>query len=252
MGAGFAGAGWYSTRTLLMTATVRPCVAVSWPAVVVASSTSPRMLTSFTAAGISTRTSSLPSGATALTPPGPAPPEMRSYEILRRSKFGLHGAPAEQIRLHRQHRHHGGVFRKASPGPDILVRVRVTIVQIEDQRGGAGVRGDRNPNALLRIAPGQDEAVGRAGLDAEPERLRTLELRRLDLGGCRRDGFAPGPTTLRTSLRCRQRQERDHSRSETACSKYNFRSPRVRGSLFAVRGRGSRMDTRSAELQLRV
>ena len=46
------GFGRYSTFTLLTIATGRPGVAVSWPAVVVASSTSPSRLTWSTSAGI--------------------------------------------------------------------------------------------------------------------------------------------------------------------------------------------------------
>jgi len=68
---------------LLTTATGRlALVNRSVPSRPITDSFSPRMPTSFTPAGISSTIRSTPVGATALTPPGPAPPEMRSNRSL--------------------------------------------------------------------------------------------------------------------------------------------------------------------------
>ena len=77
-GSSFTGAGRYSTRTLLMIgdgAPGRRGFAAGGRGRVEHFAEDTDLVT---AAGIAILISSLPSGATALTPPGPAPPEIRS------------------------------------------------------------------------------------------------------------------------------------------------------------------------------
>src|SRR6185436_8547554 len=79
-GVGFGGgAGRYSSITLLTAAIGRPgCVYVAAPSVRSTASFSPSRLTCSSSSGTSMVTDSVPVGATALTPPGPAPPLTRS------------------------------------------------------------------------------------------------------------------------------------------------------------------------------
>ena len=85
LGAGvrFGGAGLYSSITLLMIATGRPgSVKLSTPSRRSTASFSPRMLTRCSVSGIWIEIGSDPVGATAFTPPGPAPPPIRSTRSL--------------------------------------------------------------------------------------------------------------------------------------------------------------------------
>ena len=124
-----------------------------------------------------TTTGSLPIGATAFTPPGPAPPETRSYRSFAAAELALHRAPPQQIAGHRQHADTAVYFAKPRPAPHLLFRIGVTVVQGEGQRRRAGVRRDRDDHALCRIAAGEHEAEVGARADAGAEQLGALDLR---------------------------------------------------------------------------
>ena len=81
----------------------------------------------------------------------------------------------------RQHADHRRVLREAAARANVLLRVRVPVVQVEQQRRRAGVRRNGDEDALRRIASGEHEAEDRAGLDPGAERLRTAHVGRLRL-----------------------------------------------------------------------
>ena len=139
---------------------------------------SPRMLTSVTSAGIETVIGSEPTGATAFTPPGPAPPEMRSSRSSGTAEFGGGHRSGHQRVVERQHADAGRVRRETSLLAHLIFRIRVAVVQVEAQRQHAAMRRELDEDALRRIAAGQHVAEIQLGLDAHAKRRRARQVRR--------------------------------------------------------------------------
>ena len=94
---------------------------------------------------------SRPSGATALIPPGPAPPVMRSVEVLYFPKLRLNRAAAKKIAALGQHADDGRVPGEPAAGADLLFRVGVPVVEVEGQ-GRLRVRRNRYEHTLRGLA----------------------------------------------------------------------------------------------------
>src|SRR6266542_1566894 len=150
-------------------------------------------------------------------------------QVLRAAELALHRASIQQISLHRQRRHDRGVFRVAAPGAHVLVGIRVTVVQVEHEGRGTGVRRDRHDDTLGGLAASEDEAVGRAGPDTDAKRLRTFQLRRLDLRRRRRRRLARrrSPPLSRSRVVAGEEQCADQQ--------YTSRASHVQAFLISVR-----------------
>ena len=100
-----------------------------------------------TSSGSVSTTASDPVGATALAPPGPAPPPMRSTRSLavRNSLWTTAGPSISPVGRDQAQRR--GVARERLPGLDLALRVGLAIVQGEGQRQRSGVRRQRDAKA---------------------------------------------------------------------------------------------------------
>ena len=89
-------------------------------------------------------------GATALRPPGPAPPSIRSTRSDAVPELALDGRPADERVVHRQRADARRVARVGPVRLHLLFRVRVPVVQIEGERHRSAMRRQRDEHALPR------------------------------------------------------------------------------------------------------
>ena len=110
---------------------------------------------------------------------GPGPAADPLEQIADRSELTLDRPTIQQLPCHRQHTNLRPILREGATAPDVFFRIGVTVVEVEDQCGGAGMFRDGDDGPLRRVTAGQHEAVRRRRAGADAERFGTLDLRRL-------------------------------------------------------------------------
>ena len=218
-----------------MIATGRPGVATSRPADVVASSSSPSRLTRSTPEGNRDRHLLAAERRDRLDTSRPCPAANPVEQILDRPELRLHGAAAEEVPGHGEDADASRVAGETAAGADLLLRVGVTVVDVERERR---LRVGRNvdEHALGRIAAGENETERGLGAQADTERLRAGDVSRLPSAsagfGAAGFGLRGAATALR--LRCRRQRHRDDDEeSSEGCDPSHARQ------YIAARGRDS-------------
>ena len=131
-----------------MTAIGRPgdendsCPSIRWTC-----NSRPTMLISPTPSGTVTRIASPPTGATALTPPGPAPPLTRSTRLGLPAELGEHDRP-RQHRFGGRHGSAGQILDIASAPRHLGLGIGMTAVQREGHGRGAAMRRNHHDDTV--------------------------------------------------------------------------------------------------------
>ena len=130
---------------------------------------------------------SSPIGATALTPPGPAPPPIRSNKVLLSAELALDHRPVNQRVVHRQDADGGSVFAiRLLQLHELRQNKCADCAARNDIVSGATMRRNGDDYPLLGVVAGQHIAKAAASRDADAELGRAspfgLDAREQDLG----------------------------------------------------------------------